>query len=248
MPNDLSVATGRRIKTEIDAVWHPPAYYAHLHKGGHIAALHKHIKNKIFMRADISHFFSCINRSRVSRNLKNLFCSYERAREIAHESTVRNPSNPAEYIIPYGFIQSPVIASLCLYKSRLGKYLHGINKDGFVVTVYMDDILISTNLPLASAETVFSTLKAKAEQANFPLNSEKTVGPSQDATAFNIIIKKDSLKILQTRLQQFKSKILSTDNPNEIVGVLRYVEQIDPNQANILRHEIEKKIQTGATA
>jgi hypothetical protein len=229
VPNQESRLAGQKIKQEIESVWHAPAYYAHLRKGGHVAALRGHLKDKLFLSADISHFFNCINRSRITRNLKNLL-SYNRARKISNESTVKNPLNPTEYVLPYGFIQSSVIASLCFYKSAVGRYLHVIRKRGCNVTVYMDDILISTNLSADDAQKIFCELKEKAEKSRFPLNYGKTTAPDLKAEMFNITVDSSGLKIVKERMRQFETKILAATKNHEIMGVLRYVKQIDSGQ------------------
>jgi hypothetical protein len=72
------------------------------------------------------------------------FFSHDEALRIATASTVRHPDDNARRILPYGFIQSPLLASLVLHESTLGKYLDALHRDErFVVAVYMEDIIIS---------------------------------------------------------------------------------------------------------
>jgi hypothetical protein len=116
VPTPEMIAVGKEIKSAIEKRWSPPSYFYHLRRGGHVAALRAHLGNAAFLRLDIQDFFGSIGRSRVARCLKSRF-GYETAREWAHVSTVRDPSGAAGSIIPFGFVQSPIVASLCLAES-----------------------------------------------------------------------------------------------------------------------------------
>ncbi|MGE0109792.1 MAG: reverse transcriptase domain-containing protein [Bdellovibrionales bacterium] len=188
VPNEETRKIGETIKEAVASKWVPPSYYAHLHKGGHVKAIKQHVKNKLFIRTDIYHFYNCISKNRISRNLKEIGFSNAISRHYAAESTVRNPSNYDETILPYGFIQSPIIASLCLFKSALGTYLNKVRTQGYDVTIYMDDIFISTNHSLDEANEVFSCLQEKAQRAKLPLNLQKTFVPNDNSEVFNILV------------------------------------------------------------
>lgn len=143
VPSSDSITSGNEIKSAIEAYWTPPENYYHLRNGGHVAAMKAHCSNTCFIHLDIKNFFGAINKRRVTRCLKRYF-GYHEARRIARESTVKHPTDPKRYILPFGFVQSPIIASICLFKSSLGKHLNKLpfTKD-VVVSVYMDDIIIS---------------------------------------------------------------------------------------------------------
>jgi hypothetical protein len=144
VPNTESREYGKNLKLQIERKWNKPDYYFHLRDGGHVEALKCHLNNTYFIHVDIKNFFGNISKSRITRNLKPFF-GYTNSRSIAIESTVRLHSNIEDkYILPFGFVQSPILASLCLHKSRLGVFLDLLNEgDDFVVSVYMDDIIIS---------------------------------------------------------------------------------------------------------
>lgn len=146
VPTKETIANGLKVKKLIEDIWPIPNHYYHLRRGGHIQALMKHLKNRYFIHLDIQNFFGQINRSRITRSLKE-HIPYNRAREIAIESTVRLPDSPTiKYILPFGFVQSPIIASMCLKKSALGRHLSRLeSQKDFIVSVYMDDILVSSN-------------------------------------------------------------------------------------------------------
>ncbi|HEB57236.1 MAG TPA: hypothetical protein ENI98_13240 [Gammaproteobacteria bacterium] len=168
VPTDESLLYGKKVKNEIESKWVTPYYYSHLKAGGHITALKSHIGNNYFIRADIKQFFNSINRTRVTRELKLIFNPYKLARSIACNSIVTKPnSNGKESILPFGFVQSPIIASLCLSKSALGRYLDKLGSTGFKVTVYMDDIIISTSQSYNTAELALSNLLDRAERSRF---------------------------------------------------------------------------------
>jgi hypothetical protein len=140
VPDDETIERGREIKREIEAHWAVPPYYSHLNPGGHVEALRKHLGSNLFIRADINKFFNKISQTRVTRNLKKILGSYKLARQIAVESVVRLPnSSEKTFILPFGFVQSAIIASLCLRNSALGNYLEDLSCNGFSVSVYMDD-------------------------------------------------------------------------------------------------------------
>src|ERR1700712_4044460 len=127
-PSPEARAEGAEIKAAVEKNWKAPAYYYHLRNGGHVAALRSHLASRFFVKLDLSDFFGSISRSRVSRTLKT-FYSHAVARQMATSSTVRHPDNPGRTILPYGFVQSPLLASLVLHKSSLGKFLEALSDD-----------------------------------------------------------------------------------------------------------------------
>lgn len=235
VPNSETVERGREIKNEISSLWKPPYYYAHFKNGGHVAALKRHLGNNLFIRADIKHFFNQVNRSKVTRSLNNLIKNYPVAREIACESTVIKPNgDPGEYILPFGFVQSPIVASLCLCTSALGDYLNLLEGKGFTVSVYMDDIIISTSLPYAAAQEAYVQLGLKAARSNFHLNPDKTIGPVESISVFNINLSKGSMEITKERLTDFENSLIETKNEYVVDGILGYVQTVCPKQASDL--------------
>jgi hypothetical protein len=90
VPTAQAVLEGKKIKREIEKCWKPPSYYFHLKSGGHVEALRMHRAHENFLRIDIRDFFGSINRTRVTRCLKEKF-KYATARSFAHASTVPDP-------------------------------------------------------------------------------------------------------------------------------------------------------------
>ena len=131
VPSKESRKEGKAIKSTIEKHWLPPSYYCHLKPGGHVKALKLHINSNFFIRAYISQFFNSINRTRVTREFKKIYPSYTIARKNACKSVVPSPFEKGNFILPYGFVQSLIIASICLFKSRLGKFLTGLVSKGY---------------------------------------------------------------------------------------------------------------------
>ena len=242
VPNNESRRSGKLIKRKLEKSWKAPYYYAHLRKGGHVSALKKHLGNDLFFCADIDQFFNSINLSRVTRELKTVFKNYSDSRFMACESVVELPdSSERKFILPFGFIQSAIIASLCLNNSALGKYLNKLESNGFRVSVYMDDIIISTSLPLVQAKAAFIKLQDKAVRSGFHLNTNKTFGPRETITAFNIHLSKGKIELTDDRLEEFKKSIVNTDNSAVIDGILGYANIVCSKQASILEKVLELK-------
>lgn len=76
---------------------------------------------------------------------------------MACKSVMLKPYDVETYILPFGFVQLPIISSLCLFNSSLGNYLHN---SGINVSVYMDDIIISIS---SSFEEAKLFIKMRAE-------------------------------------------------------------------------------------
>jgi hypothetical protein len=235
VPDDDTIHRGRFIKRKIESLWKPPSYYAHLHPGGHVLAIQRHLENTIFFRADIHQFFNSINLSRVTRSLKRILRSYKDARDCAVDSVVVKPeADSRSYILPFGFVQSVIISSLCLRDSALGKYLDVLKKAGFCVTVYVDDIIVSTKNDIEMAREAFKGIKDKAARSHFSLNREKTFEPCREITAFNIKISHGKMALHGDRLEKFREKISTPFADSTRNGIIEYVRSVCPEQADYL--------------
>ncbi|MPZ46449.1 MAG: hypothetical protein GEV05_24290 [Betaproteobacteria bacterium] len=223
----------RAIGTEIDAAikkaWHPPSYFFHLRKGGHVAALKHHTGKTYFSRFDIEDFFGRVNRSRVTRCLKEYF-SYAEARKMALDSTVHHPT-AARWVLPYGFIQSPILASLALSKSRLGSTLDHLNKQpGIGVSVYVDDIIVSAD-DGAQIATICEELTHAARKSGLAFSAAKCQGPDKRITAFNIELVHGNLAIVDERLAEFAAVLDASASEPQRRGILGYVQSVNAKQA-----------------
>ena len=108
-------------------------------------SIKSHIEHQLFIPLTLK-IFLATSIKQVTRCLKD-FLNITFAREIAVASTVKSlsvHSGNTFYLLVLFNLQ--IIASLCLHKSRLSKYLYNLNKLGdVIVSVYMDDIIISGN-------------------------------------------------------------------------------------------------------
>lgn len=232
VPAPEARASGIAIKAGCERLWSPPDYFYHLQSGGHVAALRSHIGSNIFFKADIQNFFGSINRTRVTRCLKSKF-SYRVAREWAVASTVQDPGRKST-TLPYGFVQSQLLASLCLFESALGKVLHRINgQNGTAVSIYVDDIIVSTR-DAALLEKLYGDVVLAADRSRFILNPAKSTAPSPQISAFNILMSEAQMSIEPTRLSAFASALALGATPSQRQGILGYVNSVCPAQLSAL--------------
>jgi len=223
---------GVKLHENILSIWTPPQYFYHFAKGGHVSAIRAHLRNKFFVRLDLSKFFDCINRSRVHRALRRIGFSHRRAWDAACHSTVNKEAKKTNYSLPFGFVQSPVLASLAFASSSLGVKIMELHRLGIDVSVYMDDILLSGN---NSADLYLARrqLEAAAEISRFTFNSIKSTGPKPEIEVFNIIVSYNTSKISPDRYKKFEEevKIAKLAGRVDVVrGILGYVGTINENQ------------------
>jgi hypothetical protein len=234
VPTTACRERGLEIVSHIKSHWNPPDYFYHLREGGHVAALRKHLGSTWFIKADIQGFFTSINKSRVTNVLNRFYPQYGIAREHAIWSVAPNPNYPQSgrerLILPYGFVQSPLLASAALHQSALGSYLGRLNTiQDIRLGVYMDDIIISGPATI-DGEDIMMRLKAKAERSRFTFHPEKTVGPVCGIDAFNITLAQDTLVIKEERLEEFRKKLAQSSNPHILQGIQTYIASVNREQ------------------
>lgn len=234
VPSSESRQRGEHIVSRIKEKWQAPAHFYHCHHGGHVRAVKKHLANTYFFRVDIESFFTSINLSRVTRVLKKYF-GYEVAREFARDSVVRVAGDvDFQYILPFGFVQSPIIASLCLDQSALGRALYELaSRPDITVSVYVDDIIISGN-SLHSLQKEFEIIKENTSKSGWNLGASKTQTPSDRILAFNINLSQGSIAISPERMSSFFEAYHQSASPHQKEGILRYIRSINPAQAAAL--------------
>ncbi len=229
-PTDEYRKFGKDIKKATQKVWRAPRYYFHLRRGGHVAALRRHLRYKYFVRFDIEDFFGRINRTRVTRCLRGYF-GHANAREMADRSTVRHPTEKGRWVLPFGFVQSPLLASVALSKSRLGAVLESIEKArGLQVSVYVDDIIVSGDDPENLSE-ICERLVDASIKSGLAFNAAKSQGPAGQITAFNIELTHANLAISQERLDEFELALADGASQEKRKGILSYVASVNADQA-----------------
>ena len=234
VPDAETKEFGNHLIAEIKRRWSPPVYFFHCQKGGHIQAIKLHVGKKYFCRADLKSFYSHIKENRIRRHLKRL--SFPKGlrsqQEAAYCSTVPHPDQPKVRVLPFGFPQSPILASIALQGSILGAFLEELYQSpSHIVSVYMDDIIISTN-SLSSANEAYETLRGKVTRSNFEINTSKCSGVVTDQVeAFNIIADAKGIKLTEKRYMKFKKELINGSiSVNKQTGILNYVRSINLKQ------------------
>lgn len=227
VPSISSRKYGNYVKKLLQSHWTAPTFYYHLRKGGHVEAIKKHTsKSQYFFNIDISSFFDAINRSRVTRTIKP-YTGYSIAREIARSSTIKVGE---VFSLPYGFIQSPLLASMCLSHSHLGNLLsHLDHRHDFQVSVYMDDIIVSGHC-IESLNKTYIAVRDATIKSGFQINETKAHTPSQSCKSFNIQFSKTIMQITDERMAKFINAYHSADNQHQRQGILTYVGTVNPTQ------------------
>lgn len=215
---------------QIRDLWTPPEYFFHLQKGGHIAALRLHTPNEWYGKVDLSKFFNNITRHRVTRSLKRIGYSFRDAEEFAVASTVLVNHATRRYVLPYGFVQSPLLASISLDKSDLGNCLRRLHEETVSVSVYVDDIVVSADSERDVAEAL-SNIYLAAINSRFPINEEKSRGPSSTLNAFNIELDMHELEITAKRYEKMCGEVLINGTGQVSDAILNYVQTVNPAQA-----------------
>jgi hypothetical protein len=141
---DLEAICARTFMRAIIHRWHPPHYLYHFKSGGHISALKRHMGSRYFCTVDIENFLGSVKRNRIVRALQRIGLSYEQSLAIARRSTVSNRLSPPQYYLPFGFVQSMMLASLVLDKSAAGHWLRALKPETIIATCYVDDIVLSS--------------------------------------------------------------------------------------------------------
>lgn len=232
VPTERSVIAGRELKAAIEQRWHAPKNYFHLSPGGHLTALRAHLESAHFAHLDIQNFFGRVNKSRVTRCLKPYF-GYVEARRVAAESTVAHPTLGGA-MLPFGFVQSPILASLCLSKSALGRCLREIPRRlGVKVSVYVDDIILSSDEEFVLAQAL-QEVESAANRSGLPLNAAKREGPAAKITAFNIELSHLALAVEPDRWAKFVETFHATDSEHARRGIRGYIESVNLVQAAAL--------------
>lgn len=219
-PSERGRRVGNDIKRRVEQAINFDPFYFHLQPGGHISALHSHRPNRFFARMDIERFFYRIGRNRVTRALKEV--GIERAEHYAKWSTVKNPYDEPSYALPYGFVQSPILATLVLSQSPLGALLRTIG-DHVTVSVYVDDISLSSQDEQA-LQAAFEQAGLALVASGFTANANKTVSPSSNIEVFNCNLTQGSTAVTDARKAEFQDSEHSDVSSDAFAAYCEHVE------------------------
>lgn len=198
-PNSIGRRIGREVKKEVEANYRFDPIYYHLRKGGHVAAMHYHRDSAYFSKIDIANFFYSISRRRVQSALDRI--GIGNARFYAKWSTVANPFSAPSYALPYGFVQSPILASLVVATADLGVHLNSL-PNGVKVAVYVDDISLSSDDPNLLKEAFDATLAA-LEADGFSASINKSRPPALAVDIFNCDLSHERASVQDSRIAEF---------------------------------------------
>jgi hypothetical protein len=204
-PTESLRTIGNKLIGEVSHRAKFPEYYFHFAKGGHVAALHSHRNNEYFARIDISNFFYSVGRNKLKKVLKSI--GVGSPEHYARWSTVKNPYLKPKYSLPYGFPQSPILASLVLQASTLGAAI-GALPQHITRSVYLDDIAIS-GANLLELNAAFADLIAAASISEFDLNQTKTEAPDARITIFNCDLTNGYSVVRDERIEEFNEQQVS---------------------------------------
>jgi hypothetical protein len=121
-----------------------------------VTAAEQHIGYQYTIMLDISDFFDSVNKSLLSKLYTETF----------HESLFHKDGRTAQ-----GFATSPCLANLAILPAI--KSIKSNLPEGSVITIYADDIQISTN-DKTKIKSIISIVKTQLQKYNFILNTKKT--------------------------------------------------------------------------
>ena len=225
-PTDECRTLGREIVKEVEAIWQPHFLFYHYGKrGGHVAAMRVHLESTWFASIDLTNFFGSISRTRVARSLRLIGVDHRRAYEAACDSVVDFQGSK---FLPYGFEQSMCLATLCIERSALGAKLVELCSTALIVSMYVDDILISATSQNA-LQQAFADIEEATATSNFEINRTKSEPPGRGISAFNCEVSNGVMEITPERMEQFRIdyRVGSEATKDAIV---RYVQVVNPAQ------------------
>jgi hypothetical protein len=183
VPNERCERRGRRMIEFFSKRVDFPDYLYHYKKGGHVAALHAHMENRLFFKIDIQNFYYSIARMRVTRALRHW--GYPGAGTFSKWSCVANPlASAPKHVLPIGFVQSPLLATLVLMKSPVAQAIERAMANGVCISVYLDDFIGSHN-DEEVLKAAYKDIYDACMSAGLVPNPTKLTPPNAAITAFN---------------------------------------------------------------
>ena len=239
VPTDEGREAGRSIVRQVLDVWQPPAHFFHFRNGGHVAACRSHLDGHYFARLDIESFFSSVTSTKVHRVLRRLGFRQDDAMEIVRLSTVQVAGERRTFALPFGFVQSMVLASAALDLSHLGRCLKAANENTAKLSVYVDDIIVSGQVG-SDVSAVVAHLADAAVMSRFRFNVAKT-STGTTTEVFNLRLATGQLLVTPQRMSKFAEAI---DGQKNSEAIIQYVGTINVDQADILRSPQVRTIET----
>jgi hypothetical protein len=226
VPTKESIGKGKEIVKDVLKLWKPPSHFYHIkRRGGHLGAAKKHSKNQFIANRDVEDFFGSITRAKLNRALIKVGMPQKKAFDIACSSCVVNQEKRP--VLPYGFVQSMILASLVLDQSAVGVVLRNAKNYGVLVTVYVDDIILSSKNE-ESLVSLLTELDAAAATCHFAFAEQKCSPPSKEVINFNCRIGSRVFQLTEERMAQFKIQLQSASDVgrDSILGYVRTVNKL----------------------
>lgn len=217
----------------IERAWRAPHYFYHFRRGGHVAAIRRHLSNQWFGKLDLRRFFEQVTRNRIIKRLTAIGYCLKDAESFAILSTV-NTRGDGKFVLPFGFVQSPLLASLDMDKSEFGRALAQLRKADKTVTVYVDDVIVSDACE-AGVNEALDELRTAAALTHYQINEEKSQAARQTVTAFNIDLTNGDIAVNAKRLAEFETNIMKAGYSIRSDAILAYIKSVNPSQAAFVR-------------
>jgi hypothetical protein len=229
VPTEQCRNYGSKLIDRLMKKWSPEPYFYHLTKaGGHVAAMRPHLPRKFVASIDLTTFFTSVSRTRVHRALLKIGVRNRSALDIATESCVED--NGRKYL-PYGFPQSMLLATLVFEKSALGSAVRELRAEGITITVYVDDILISSD-DISTLQSAYDRILGSIALSGFQFSHPKSEPPNTSINSFNCRVSNE-IVVLKERMDQFKEQLVNA-SPRAREAILRYVGVLNADQATEL--------------
>ena len=230
IPTCDALKDGKSIVDALRRSWSPAEYFCHFGKrGGHVTAMRAHLPNKFIASIDIEGFFTSITRTKIHRALGSVGYSNRYALDVASRSCVEVEGRK---FLPYGFVQSMALATLAVEKSELGKRISLLRDSKLTITMFVDDIIISSNSQF-QLKSGFDCLNDAISVSNFSMSVAKSSPPNSQLNVFNCMIESGSMRIDDSRMERFIEQLKTCSDLGRI-SILKYIKLINHEQHNSL--------------
>ena len=246
VPKPLLKRIQRRINQVLLAdLWLPDSIHSYRRERSTKTAALPHAGQGFLWHGDIRDFYPSISHVRVYKIFTNLGCSPDVARVLTQLTTYRHR-------LPQGAPTSPGLANAYLMVSGLAARLEGLaRKEGLSISLFGDDILVSSRRSLRGFEAQFKRI---VTAAGLRLHSGKTLptlGPDERHMALGILMNsgdgvldvprsyRREVKSLIRLCQKFgpgalaKCGVTNKDPKSFIVGKIGYAVHINPRHRDL---------------
>ena len=227
VPTESCLKDGAEIVNQVTKVWSPHEIFYHFGKrGGHVAAMRVHLNHSLFAKVDLTQFFTSVTRTKVVRSLQQIDFDNKTAFNMAYASVVKHGGRK---FLPYGFMQSMALATVCIEFSSLGSALIRTNNGGKVrVSMYVDDIILSSD-DEGALTNAYDEVLASVRQSNFNVNTDKSVPPAAEIEVFNCRLSKGSMIFTEDRMKKF-SEDFGMGGEFTKAAIARYMKVVNEDQ------------------